>query len=78
VIVKENLSASELIELGMHLTFESKITDKQLWRDYENTVLDNLHFYDINQVSQLAWISTSSKPKRTTGTFDNTLLNLAL
>ena len=74
----KRLSYEEVIELGMYLHFTADFKDKFVWRAFEQAALDNLHFYDLKNICQLEWISSSHKPKHTSARFDNLLLNTVI
>jgi hypothetical protein len=42
------LGCDGLIELGMFLSFEAKLNDKEIWRTFEDAVLSNLHVFNLH------------------------------
>jgi hypothetical protein len=44
------LNYDALIELGLYLAFEAKVNDKQLWREFENAILENFHLYELEHI----------------------------
>lgn len=71
------LNYDALIELGLYLSFEAKLNDKQLWRAFENAILENFHLYDLQHICQIQWTVTQLKPKYTSQRLDVMLHNFA-
>lgn len=67
------LQFDSLIELALYLSFESKVNHKYIWKEIENSVLENLHLYELKHVCQLQWAVTQLKPKYTSSNFDKQL-----
>jgi len=41
------LNYDAVVELALHLAFESKVNEKHIWRAVENAALENLHLYEL-------------------------------
>lgn len=62
-----------LVELALHLAYEAKCNDKQIWEAIEDAAVASLHHMNITQVSQLEWATMELKPKQVSARL-NTLL----
>ena len=71
------LNYDALVELGLYLSFEATLNDKQLWRTFENAVLENFHLYELQHICQIQWAVTQLKPKYTSQRLDVMLHNFA-
>ena len=67
------MNHDQVIQLALHLSFDAKVNDKDLWRAIEDNILTSLHHLTLTQVCQLEWASMELKPKHTTPRL-NTLL----
>lgn len=68
-----NLNHDQIVNLSLHLAFETQLNSKDVWRAIEDAATASLHLLDTTQMCQLEWATTQLKPKQTTARF-NTLL----
>lgn len=66
-----------MVNLALHLSFDAKVNDKQIWRALEDAALESLHHMTLQQICQLEWASMEQKPKFTSSRFNNFLINKA-
>jgi hypothetical protein len=50
-----NLNHDIVINLALHLAFDAKVNDKQIWRAIEDSAISSLHHLSLTQISQLEW-----------------------
>jgi hypothetical protein len=55
--------------LFMRLFYEINLNSKPLWITLEQEILNNLHHYNVTEISQINYIVTLFSPKFTTGNF---------
>jgi hypothetical protein len=67
------LNHDVLVEFALHLAYDAKCNDKQLWLAIEDAAVSSLHHMNITQVSQLEWATMELKPKQVSARI-NTLL----
>ena len=62
----------------MHLAFEAKLNDREIWRAIEDAALANLHLFELKHICQLQWAVLQLKPKRTSARLDDILYNVVI
>ena len=67
------LNHDVVVQLALHLAYDAKINDKEIWRAIEDTSVASLHHMTLTQVCQLEWATMELKPKQVTSRL-NTLL----
>jgi hypothetical protein len=67
------LNHDVVINLALHLAFDAKVNEKEIWRAIEDSAVSSLHHLTLTQVSQLEWATMELKPKKTSSRL-NTLL----
>lgn len=72
------LNHDVLVQLALHIAYDAKINDKDIWRAIEDASYAGLHHMTITQVSQLEWASMELKPKHVTPRLNNLLMKRAI
>lgn len=67
--VISNLSLKMIPNLLMKFVFELGFNDKQFWTVVEQLVLDNLHHYNVKELSKIFYVATFACPKFSTEVF---------
>ena len=67
------LNHDVLVEFALHLAYDAKCNDKQIWLAIDDAAIASLHHMNITQVSQLEWATMELKPKHVSARL-NTLL----
>ena len=67
-----------LVQLSLHLAYDAKVNDKQIWRAIEDAAVASLHHMTITQVAQLEWATMELKPKHVTPRLNTLLIKRAL
>ena len=66
------------VQLALHLAYEAKVNDKQIWRAIEDATYASLHHMTLTQVSQLEWATQELKPKQVTPRLNTLLMKRAI
>jgi len=67
-----------LIQLSLHLAYDAKVNDKEIWRAIEDASYASLHHLTLTQVSQLEWATMELKPKQVTSRLNTLLMKRAI
>jgi hypothetical protein len=68
-----NLNHDVTVQLALHLAYDAKVNDHDIWRAIEDASVASLHQLTLTQVSQLEWATMELKPKQVSARL-NTLL----
>ena len=72
------LNHDTLVETALHLAYDAKINDKQIWRAIEDAAVVSLHHMSLTQVCQLEWATMELKPKQVTPRLNTLLVKRAI
>jgi oligoribonuclease NrnB/cAMP/cGMP phosphodiesterase (DHH superfamily) len=67
-----------LVELSLHIAYDAKVNDLDIWRAIEDAGLEALHQLSLLQICQLEWATTMLKPKKTSARFNTMLTKKAI
>jgi GTPase SAR1 family protein len=67
--IQTNLSFKTIPNLLLKFVYELGFNDKHFWTIIEQIVLDNLHHYNVNELSKIFYVATFACPKFTTEVF---------
>jgi len=62
----------------LHLAYEKKCNDRDIWRAIENSSIASLHHMSLTQVCQLEWATMELKPKQVTPRLNTLLMKRAI
>ena len=72
------LNHDVLVQFALHLAFDAKVNDKEIWRAVEDASIAVLHHMNITQISQLEWATMELKPKQVTPRLNTLLMKRAI
>ena len=76
--VVPRLNHDVLVQLAMHIAYDARVNDKDIWRAIEDASVASLHHMTLTQVSQLEWATMELKPKQVTSRLNTLLMKRAM